>query len=296
MDQHIKLLLDKESIKGSIIFYPSSCGYSDEFQEVPYDNVILNSNVHRESFKKGKVYCLKCDNNEILGEFIKRGIKISTLVVINDGCREGGNYECAARSGYLGRYMAVTDDVFLFVTNHLKEKPHLPINFKEIKPPQFLDIFLKYSNHVRESMCWEGELITDTVKYYTLGRVRIKVVWDSIWRHYRDYQIVFISRTHGSQQATEHFLKYYPWDGSARLKWYIDELPVDSIQQYLHEAARVNAEKIAFIPFAQGKYSRVIEEISNWSCDFPKEIGFFHLHYNDYRSIRRYCQNQVSNI
>ena len=73
-----------------VIFYPPSCSYSDEFQSVPYDAVILNSNEMRCRELKGKVYCLDYDNNELLGLFFAKGIQLSAIVIIRDGCVEGG--------------------------------------------------------------------------------------------------------------------------------------------------------------------------------------------------------------
>jgi hypothetical protein len=79
-------LLESIGRDAKVLFYPSSCGYSDEFQNVPYDAVILNSRSIRASERKGKVYCLNRDNNELLGLLHAKGIRLSGMLVIRDGC------------------------------------------------------------------------------------------------------------------------------------------------------------------------------------------------------------------
>src|SRR6267378_3559367 len=105
-------MLDTIDTNAKVIFYPSSCSYSEDFQTLPYDAVILNSNGIHRSGKFGKVYCLNLDNNEALGIFAAKGIRLAALVIIRDGCSEGGNYECIASASFFGRLMPVMQDDF----------------------------------------------------------------------------------------------------------------------------------------------------------------------------------------
>lgn len=290
MEEEIKLLLDDEPLKGSSILYPSSCKYSDDFQDVPFDNVILCSGCHPVSKKDGRVYSLKCDNNALLGEFIRREIKLDTLVVINDGCNEGGNYECAARDGYLGRFLAAAKNSFTFITNHLSRKPRIPVGFKTIPIPDYLDVFLSSSDPVdRETLkCWQGTLINDSGIIRTIGNITVRIVRDTIWNHFRDYKLVYLPKYNGTvNDRPNRSMDYFnPWGDSEDCRRFLDNPPVKSILPCLEEAYRLKVDRIAFTPFAKGNYSKAIDEIRSWPHCFPKEIAFFHLHKNDFNSIK----------
>lgn len=87
----------------SILLYPSSCRYHDEFEALPVDIVILCSNDFAESKSIGKVFCVKCYNNLLLRTLHENNIKISVGVLIRDGSVEGGNCERTNTATFFGR-------------------------------------------------------------------------------------------------------------------------------------------------------------------------------------------------
>src|SRR6266850_5751974 len=131
-------MLDTIDRSGKVVFYPSSCRYSDDFQALPYDAVVLNSKGIRRPGKYGKVYCLNLDNNEALGLFAAKGIRLSAMVIIRDGCSEGGNYECIASASFFGRLMPVMQDDFSYFTDHGPIPRHTPVRFSEVAAPTYL--------------------------------------------------------------------------------------------------------------------------------------------------------------
>jgi hypothetical protein len=139
-------VLDAIDRTARVIFYPSSCGYSHEFQAVPYDAVILNSNANRRRERIGKVYCLNYDNNELLGLFLAKGIRLSAIVIIRDGCVEGGNYECATGDGFFGRLMPVVADQLDYFRDHEPRPIDVPARFVEFEAPDYLEPFTKNSH------------------------------------------------------------------------------------------------------------------------------------------------------
>ncbi len=65
------------------------------------------------------------DNNRVLERIAGAGGKIAQLFSVNDGCMEGGNYECVNEDPFMGKWLALMEDGGDYFTTHssLLEKP-----------------------------------------------------------------------------------------------------------------------------------------------------------------------------
>jgi len=120
-----KLLKELAETNPKVLFYPSS-GFSHKgLFGMDYDIFILADYCPQESVEKRKscfkemresyprlqlykstvrsricrigdkwVFLFFQDNNEVFKRILNAGLKISCFVGVNDGCSEGGNYEC----------------------------------------------------------------------------------------------------------------------------------------------------------------------------------------------------------
>lgn len=75
--------------------------------------------------KDGKWFVLFFqDNNEALKQITLAGLKLSYFIGKNDGCREGGNYECVNEWHFLRKVLRIADDRMVYITDHLQRMPY----------------------------------------------------------------------------------------------------------------------------------------------------------------------------
>ena len=281
MTSHI---LDSIDPNAGVIFYPSSCGYSWDFQAVPFDVVILNSRAVRQG-GKGKVYCLNLDNNELLGLFAAKGIRLSAMVVIRDGCQEGGNYECIATDNFFGRLMPVMADRFDYFYDHGPDNGRpstdVPAEFAEFEFPDYLEPFKKHSDplgdvrafHVTPSPVLEADFL--------LGQIRVRIIRDSIWRSVGETDLIIVKE--GRNPAISNYRKGLR--SNQRFE-FVRQSPLTSFQHLLDKAADQKLSRLSFMPIANGRYKKIAMTIQNWKKEFPREIDFYHLNARDFRRLR----------
>ena len=291
-------ILDSIDKSASVIFYPSSCRYSDEFQNVPYDAVVLNSNELYREEKKGKVYCLRRDNNEVLGILYAKGISVSALIIIRDGCCEGGNYECVAGDGFWGRLMPVLSKNFdLFFDNHRKGTtnsdkilPDIPAQFTEFPNPNFLKPFIQMSRPINGVKAFHGILIPSSERTFRLGKINVRIIRDSIWRDFEQFDLVLVRDTGSTRSATENYLRGLVNEGFTTEKCrfissFEMNLGVSTFREILKSANEMRSSRVSIMPMANGRYSRIAKEITEWHGEYPQEISFYHLNDGDYKSL-----------
>ena len=283
MSHHILDAIDKSS---KIIFYPSSCDYSGEFQNVPYDLVILNSHEFKQKEKKGNVYCLNYDNNELLGLLFVRGISISAVVIIRDGCIEGGNYECVLEDGFFGRLMPVASKSFKYFCDHEPATVDAPAQFDKIDTPDYLNPFSSNSDPINKIKSFHVTLKPKIEKEFKLGNIQVRIIWESIWCEYNRSELVVIKSIGGSEKAVENYLKgLLSNDNLVERFEYVTQSRIGSIEWLLHKAEEKHLSRLSLIPIAGDRYKTVAREIQFWNKDYPKEINFFHLNKDDYKYL-----------
>ncbi len=58
------------------------------------------------------------DNNRVLERIAEAGWKIAQFFSVNDGCMEGGNYECVNEDPFMGKRLALMEDGGDYFTTH----------------------------------------------------------------------------------------------------------------------------------------------------------------------------------
>ncbi len=266
---------------GRILFYPSSCLYSPQLSPAPYDAVLLSS-YSNESMQHENVFSVCVDNNVALGFLRQRGIKVETIVLFRDGCREGGNYECCIGDAFLSKLLTVTTDrFFLFCDGHRSSSiKRLPVKRKKVHDiPEYVRRLAECSNPIDDVRGYECTKMAESVRRLRIGNIDVSMVRGSAWNHTQDVDILFLSSY--SKHATRRFLMEAEPAGIRYLK----TSPTKSIIDCLQTADSEKRNAIGFIPFAHRMYERVISELAAWDKPFPQRVVFFHLHRNDYRTI-----------
>lgn len=283
MSTHILDSIDRNS---KVIFYPSSCDYSDEFQDTPYDVVILNSRSIRQQQRIKKVYCLNYDNNELLGLFLAKGITISSLIIIRDGCVEGGNYECIAKDGFFGRLMPVMAEKLDYFCDHASFSNDVPAHFDMFQRPAYLEPFIKFSDPLQDVKSFH---ITSTRVDETnliLGRIRLRIVRDSIWRGFDQSDLMVVKTSGSSKWAIPNYLKgLLPEKDLSKRFEFVTTSRMTSIEHLLERAAANRLHRLSIMPIG-GRYRKIRNEIESWSEDYPHEISFYHLNANDFQDLK----------
>jgi hypothetical protein len=58
------------------------------------------------------------DNNRVLARIAETGWKIAQFFSVNDGCFEGGNYECVNEDPFMGKWLALMEEGGDYFTTH----------------------------------------------------------------------------------------------------------------------------------------------------------------------------------
>jgi hypothetical protein len=187
-----KLMIELAKNNPKLLFYPSS-GFSHEgLFNMDYDIFILadyypkNKEERRHYFAdirksdvriqlyKSTVRSRICkvgakwiflffqDNNEVFERIINAGLKISCFIGVNDGCNEGGNYECVNDLKWLKKVLkSFPNDGGIYITDHssiLYPINMLPLCYKRRSKPYSEFIF---ENWYMEQITLEEKLIDD---------------------------------------------------------------------------------------------------------------------------------------
>jgi hypothetical protein len=275
-------ILDSIKRSSNVLFYPSSCDYSPRFQDIPFDAVILNS-ASIEPQVIGKVCCLNYDNNELLGLLLAKGIRLSAVVVIRDGCAEGGNYECCANDGFFGRLMPVVSESFEYLRDHGPKIIDVPAQCDECEIPGYLDAFVEASNPIRAVSSYRVTVTSQTEREVLLGQIRVRTIWDSIWKAYDQHGLIVVK----DNVAVSHYLGGL--GTSQKLVASVEretKSRMTSIEPWLKRADDLGLRRVSLIPMGGRRYKKIIREIQCWSRDYPQEISFYHLNRNDFQDFK----------
>lgn len=284
----VERILDSIDRRAKVLFYPSSCCYSDQFQDAPYDVVILNSKSIRSAERIGKVYCLNVDNNELLGLFHVKGIPLSAALIIRDGCVEGGNYECAAGEGFFGRLLPVAADTFDFFRDHGPSPLDVPARFEEFETPAYLEPFVRRSDPLGPLKSFHVTAFSKSERDFLLGRIRVVVVWDSIWRGYDQSDLVVVKKRGSTRRAIPNYLRgLLPNADLAQKFEFVTTSRLTSIQHLLQKAEDRKLSRLSLIPLGDGRYKTLADEIQRWHGNYPQEIYLYHLNRGDYQYFKR---------
>jgi len=282
-------LLDQlAAVQGTrgIALYPSSCDYFDDFQQVPYDAVILNSRGISKTGRIGKVFCLNYDNNELLGRLTARNIRLSALLVIRDGCVEGGNYQCVQSDGFFGRMMPLINEPFCCFSDHHRKRLDVPADFIERDTPSFVERFLDHSDPLGRMRSFHVRLHPTTEADFVLGGIRVKVIRDSIWRSRRDSDLTVVKARGSEDKAVRFYLAGLLSSDAANPNILMCADPAAAIGPFLSEAERMGADRLTLRSIRNSCAEQIADELGQWQADYPREVTFYHLNAEDFRYFR----------
>lgn len=283
-DAHLLDTIDKNA---RVVFYPSSGRYSREFQVVPYDVVILNSHNMPRNERIGKVYCFNYDNNELLGLLFAKGIKLSAVVIIRDGCVEGGNYECVARESFFGRLMPVVTEPFDLFCDHEEFQIDAPARFEQFKTPSHLEPFIRLSEPLGDIRSFHVTISPVVERDFILGTIRVKIIWDSIWRDFEQSDLVVVKTIGSTTRSIPYYLSgLLPGEIHQSKFEFVRKSRLTSIAALLKKANEEKLARLSLVPLAGGRYRRIVDEIRNWNGEYPRTIAFYHLNANDYQYLK----------
>jgi hypothetical protein len=299
--------LDSIDKNGTTVLYPSSCDYHRDFQNIEFDNIILCSNGLRESSKIGKVLSIKVDNNELLGALRRRNIKLNAVVIICDGCREGGNYECCAETPFIKKLIPLMSEDFSFYSDHGKFHKVDFINsgndvlIEAIDVPHFVNVFRQRSSgNIRDILGWKmkaatqnSSVITATVSNF--ANIEIREYSDDICNANISTGELFIEYNNKFDPES-HFAISSQFEG---IRYYLNGLSqsdtnnITSIRQttftkskgqelndYKFMLKKANDEKIetvTYLSYLADGHREIYEYLESWRGEYPKKLNLFSL-------------------
>lgn len=289
-------LLNSINKSGTTVLYPSSCQYHVDFQNLEFDNVILCSNGFRESSKIGKVFCVNADNNTLLGMLQKNGIKLNAVVIICDGCREGGNYECCAEMPFFHKLMPLFAGDFLYFSDHgifAEDNPRNyfedVISFESVETPSFVNLFKRRSSSYHTFNCsWKIKKQVSNPIIQKFKNVELVIHNQSIWDNHSLLlsNNLFLERIKNRDsksfqnndwcKATEKYLVGLDLPAISKLGY------CGSFPELLSISNEQKLDSIVFIPFNVDCYDEISEQLTFWIAEFPKQIHLFHARDKNY--------------
>lgn len=279
-------------MNGTVLLYPSSCSYQEEFQSLPFDNVILNSMSFSRSRKRGKVICTNIDNNCLLGIFKKLRMEITDIVIIRDGCMEGGNYECCASNTFLGKIVGIQTSSFnAYYCHYISRNFNLPAEIQRAEVPEYVSILRTFSDPLGEQ---EGiEIVPRTFerRKFKLGQIDINLLRESLSANLENYDIVLLPRKYPLQESFKNFAQGQGLDYQ-NLFYGLNINSDESFADFLEAAKRKKWKRVAILPFENRKYRSVMSLIKNHEGSELREIDFYHLHNSDYRQLYKISRRE----
>ncbi len=284
-----------------VMLYVSSSNFKKEYLSLPFDYVILNN---CEYFRgKGiwisgdKVIMLPFDNNKALRILKDYGIKIQCFIGIQDGCIQGGNYECVNNNSFFGRLSPVLDEKVLYLTNHwdsclqrvdpiIEDYGFLNVNYGVADSFSSIPLFdesISFSCHESN----ERNIVRIPIQRKNpqtleklIGKIIVKISHASIWDHEDEFDCIIHSDFY--KIAKEN---YCPADNEERVYISLSKINRDPIF-LLDEAQKNGWRRIGLVPFMNGHYHDFVEYCRNYNGDFPEVLHFFYLEDRDMAELR----------
>jgi hypothetical protein len=114
-----------------------------------------------------------------------------------------------------------------------------------------------------------------SVKYLNINsNIQLSIIQDSIWKYTDELGLIATSITPQGQGIFFDRLNK------------VRSLNKFSVTEILDICVQKKVERIGFTPWAKGNYSSFIDQIKNYTEEFPKVISLFHLNEKDYRSLK----------
>lgn len=291
--------IKEDSIIKTLVYFASG-PYKKKYELLPYDRIYLvdycfagkgnckigtrNQNIRVS--KSGKVICLGMDCLDAVNYLNKIKVRIDCFVALNEGLYEGGGRYAINSDMFLGYVIPILSDEYIHIfnksyyINQFHVTMDLPYLMTEIKEgdQEYLDPFLFSDDnyHKGHAKVYRMKKQT-TVKELNINpNIQVSIIHDSIWNYKDELDLIAISVT---PQGQEEF-----FTGSNKLV----SLRGLSLPEILELCVKNKIVRIGFTPWLQGNYSSFIDQIRNYSKEYPKVISLYHLNKKDFKSLREF--------
>ena len=288
----------KENINKKTLVYFASGPYKKRYELLPYDqiylvdycfarrsnHIIAGSDKNIKVSKSGKVICLGMDCLCAVEYLQQHKIKIDCFVSLNEGLFEGGGRYAINSDMFLGYVMPILGDEYIHILNknYYGHNYHVTINLPYLmteiseEDQDYLDPFLFSDDeyHKGNAKVYRMKKHTSTEDLNINPNIQISIIHDSIWGHTDELDLLAISIIPQGQGDFFH--------GSSK----VISLRDHSVEQILDFCVQNKIAVIGLTPWSRGKYSSFIDQIKNYTEEYPKVISLFHLNRKDYKSLK----------
>jgi hypothetical protein len=292
------------------LLYLASGGYISNYENLPYDKVILvdscDYNVNIPLYSKCEFWNM--DVLEAVDEIAKRGLMIDCLVSVNEGLFEGGgDYIIFSEFllGYLNPFLAdelliITDLDYYGAARVKKRVTKMDWGYEKIMrltsadvdyiPPSVFSYERRMRLFAKRGQDDYGHVYLLSRNYQKIskkiGRLEIKIIHGSIWqdRHQLDaIGLSILKHTVGAPPTTlKHVLDFF------YQKPKVFPIRNLSMQDILNHCCQNNIVRIGLTPWMDGVYKTVFDDLYNYRGEEVLELSFYHLNKDDYRELYTY--------
>jgi hypothetical protein len=280
------------------LVYFASGPYKRRYEFLPYDRIYLvdycftekgSRNNGRSSqnirvSKSGKVISLGMDCLDAINYLKQHKVKIDCFVVLNEGLSEGGGKYAGNSDMFIGYVMPILSDTYIhlinkkYYGNNYHVTMDLPYLMTEINEgdEDYLDPFLfsEDNYHKGNAKVYRMKKQTFVEDLDMNPNIQVSLIHDSIWNHRDELGLLAISITPQGQEDFFHRISK------------VISLRDLSAEQILDLCVQKKIERIGFTPWSHGNYSSFVDQIKNYSKEYPKVISLFHLNRTDFKSVR----------
>ena len=233
----------------------------------------------------GKVICLGIDCLDAVNYLKQHEIKIDTFISLNEGLYEGGKGGYAINSDMvLGYIIPILNDTYIHIMNksyygtnyHVTmDLPYLKTEIFEGDPDYFNPlIFSEDEYHKGNAKVFRMKKSISVEHLNINPNLHVSIIHDSIWNYTDELDLlIFTLKPQGQGSFFDRLNK-------------VVSIRDYTIAEILDHCVKRKIERIGFTPWANGKYSTFIDQIKNYSQEYPKIISLFHLNRNDFKSLR----------
>ena len=289
--------INKYNFKKTLVYFASG-PYKKRYELLPYDQIYLvdycfagrsnhkiaGSDKNFKVSKSGKVICLAMDCLCAVEFLQHHKIKIDCFVALNEGLFEGGGSIAMNSDMFIGYVMPLLSDDYVHIMNktyycnQFHVTMDLPFLMTEIKEgdKDYLDpiLFSDDEYHKGNAKVYRMKKQTSADDLNINPNIQISIIHDSIWSHVDELDLLVISIT--PQGQGDFFL------GSQK----VFSLRDHSVEQILDFCVQNKIATIGLTPWSRGKYSCFIDQIKNYTEEYPKVISLFYLNRKDYKSLK----------
>jgi hypothetical protein len=291
------------------LLYLASGPYREAYEDLPYDKVVLvdralsYANYKVPSNSKAEFWNM--DALPAIDEIARRKLIINGLVSVNEGIDEGGgDYRIFSEflMGYIGPFLA--DDVLVItdlayegisrVKNHVAK---MDWGFEKIKKLQPSDAEYINPSVFSSEKKLKGKVDADYGDVFllkrayskvskTIGRIQMQLIHGSIWKDKAHLDAIGLSmpqiRKEDDRSITQSVLNFFYRKPAT---FPLNKL---SILEILELCKKDQKFKIGLMPWLEGEYKMVFNDLYKYRGPESFELSFYHLNKEDYQELYLY--------